>query len=46
MAALLDRLAELKDAALESDREAGAGDVDVAGLQRQPPITCSTGKCV
>ena len=35
MAALLDGLAELEGAALESHREAGAGDVDMAGLQRQ-----------
>jgi len=36
MAALLNGLAELKDAALESHREAGTGDVDMARLQRQP----------
>ena len=36
MAALLDGLAELENAALESHREAGAGDVDMARLQRQP----------
>jgi len=46
MAALLDRLAELKDAALESDREAGAGDVDGPACSASPPITCSTGKGV
>jgi len=35
MAALLDGLAELEGAALDSHREAGAGDVDMAGLQRE-----------